>query len=69
MKNYQPDYYNNFKCIADKCSITCCQEWKIAVDDATTVAHTHAIRMAVWLLNWTKNIGVRFFQRINYVIL
>lgn len=33
MKNYQPDYYNNFKCIADKCSITCCQEWKIAVDD------------------------------------
>ena len=22
MKNYQPDYYNNFKCIADKCSIT-----------------------------------------------
>lgn len=35
MKKYQPDYYNNFKCIADKCSITCCQEWKIAVDDAT----------------------------------
>ena len=35
MKNYQPDYYNNIKCIADKCSITCCQEWKIAVDDAT----------------------------------
>ena len=35
MKNYQPDYYNYFKCIADNCSITCCQEWKIAVDDAT----------------------------------
>ena len=35
MKNYQPDYYNNFKCIDDKSSITCCQEWKIAVDDAT----------------------------------
>lgn len=35
MKNYQPDYYNKFKCIADKCSITCCQEWKIAVDEAT----------------------------------
>ena len=26
MKNYQPDYYNNFKCIADKCSITCWQD-------------------------------------------
>lgn len=35
MKKYQPDYYNKFKCIADKCSITCCQEWKIAVDEAT----------------------------------
>ena len=80
MKNYQPDYYNNFKCIADKCSITCCQEWKIAVDDATNrkwkklsadkvSALTHVIRMAVWLLNWTKNIGVRFFQMISYVIL
>ena len=90
MKNYQPDYYNNFKCIADKCSITCCQEWKIAVDDATNrkwkklsppdtlsaapfsadkVSGKHVIRMAVWLLNWTKNTGVRFFQRISYVIL
>lgn len=24
--------YDSFHCIADKCSITCCQEWKIEVD-------------------------------------
>lgn len=30
-----PDYYNKFTCIADKCPITCCKEWKIAVDADT----------------------------------
>lgn len=29
------NYYDQFKCIADKCSMTCCQEWRIAVDDET----------------------------------
>jgi len=31
----KPDYYDSFTCIADKCSFTCCREWKIAVDDDT----------------------------------
>lgn len=35
MQRIRPDYYNRFKCIADHCSITCCQEWKIAVDADT----------------------------------
>lgn len=34
-KEIKTDYYDNFTCIADKCSFTCCQEWKIAVDDDT----------------------------------
>lgn len=29
------NYYDEFKCIADKCSLTCCQEWRIAVDEET----------------------------------
>lgn len=36
MKRIRPDYYDKFMCIADKCPITCCQEWKIAVDDKTS---------------------------------
>ena len=32
MKTYYPSYYKNFICIADKCPITCCQEWNIGVD-------------------------------------
>ena len=35
MPIFAPDYYKNFTCIADKCPITCCQEWKIAVDNDT----------------------------------
>ena len=97
MKNYQPDYYNNFKCIADKCSITCCQEWKIAVDDATnrkwkklsppdtlSAAHFSADKVSgksdnlssytchkdgSLVIKLDENTGVRFFQRISYVIL
>lgn len=35
MEHIFPDYYNKFHCIADRCTITCCQEWKITVDDDT----------------------------------
>ena len=29
----KPVFYDRFTCIADQCPLTCCQEWKIAVDD------------------------------------
>lgn len=35
MKRLRPDYYDRFTCIAGACPITCCQEWKINVDDDT----------------------------------
>lgn len=35
MLTIYPDYYTQFTCIADSCPITCCQEWKIYVDDTT----------------------------------
>lgn len=28
-----PSYYNQFKCIADKCTATCCAGWAIVIDD------------------------------------
>lgn len=33
MKYRMPDYYKNFKCIADKCPMTCCEGWAIVIDD------------------------------------
>ncbi len=35
MREIKPDYYDRFVCVADQCPMTCCQEWKIAVDDKT----------------------------------
>lgn len=35
MKVRKPIYYDEFSCIADNCPFTCCQEWKIGVDDNT----------------------------------
>lgn len=31
----KPSYYDEFKCLADKCPFTCCMEWDISVDEAT----------------------------------
>ncbi len=30
-----PDYYNKFKCIANKCKHSCCIGWEIDIDDVT----------------------------------
>lgn len=35
MTQIRPDYYDRFSCTADQCPITCCQEWKISVDEHT----------------------------------
>ncbi|SES94080.1 flagellin lysine-N-methylase [[Clostridium] polysaccharolyticum] len=35
MKESKIDFYDTFSCIAGECSITCCQEWKIEIDEET----------------------------------
>lgn len=35
MKVIKPSYYDKFRCTANNCPQTCCQEWKIAVDNQT----------------------------------
>lgn len=35
MKVIKPDYYDNFACDAAECVFTCCQDWKITVDEKT----------------------------------
>ena len=34
MKTVIPDYYREFRCIADRCRHTCCVGWEIDVDEA-----------------------------------
>ena len=35
MKLYAPKYYENFKCVADKCKHSCCVGWEIDIDQIT----------------------------------
>ena len=35
MKIYAPEYYKNFKCIADRCRHSCCVGWEIDIDSDT----------------------------------
>ncbi|MBR2021743.1 MAG: flagellin lysine-N-methylase [Clostridia bacterium] len=35
MKEIFPNYYNEFKCIADKCKHSCCVGWEIDIDEDT----------------------------------
>lgn len=39
MKLYAPKYYTAFKCIADKCSHSCCIGWEIDVDENTAALY------------------------------
>ena len=39
MKIYAPEYYKRFKCIADKCTHSCCVGWQIYVDEKTALWH------------------------------
>ncbi len=32
---YAPSYYNDFRCIADKCRHSCCIDWEICIDENT----------------------------------
>lgn len=35
MKQFEPDYYKEFSCIADKCKHSCCVGWEIDIDEET----------------------------------
>lgn len=35
MRTIKQNFYDNFKCIADKCPCTCCSGWQIVIDEAT----------------------------------
>lgn len=35
----KPDFYDSFKCIADRCTDTCCVGWEIDIDDGSQEAY------------------------------
>jgi lysine-N-methylase len=41
MKTFVPNYYKDFKCIADKCKHSCCIGWEIDIDDDTLATYNN----------------------------
>ncbi len=39
MRYIKPDYYDSFRCTADKCPDTCCAGWQIVIDDDTMIKY------------------------------
>ena len=39
MKLFAPEYYKHFKCIADKCTHSCCIGWEIDIDEETLLIY------------------------------
>lgn len=39
MREFKPSYYDDFKCIADKCRHNCCIGWEIDVDTDTMIRY------------------------------
>lgn len=40
MKKIYPDFYENFKCIADRCPDSCCKDWDVVVDDKSAEVYS-----------------------------
>ena len=35
MRYIRPDYYDTFRCLADRCPSSCCEGWQIVIDEAS----------------------------------
>ena len=44
----KPDYYDKFKCIADKCEDTCCAGWQIVIDEESMKKHKNFKGDYIW---------------------
>lgn len=44
----RPDYFDEFKCIADKCPDTCCAGWQIVIDDASLEKYKNLKGDYIW---------------------
>ena len=56
MKTVYPDYYESFRCIAEKCRYNCCIGWEIDID-------SHSLEL---YQNTSGNFGKRLSDSISY---
>ena len=63
-----PDYYKDFKCIADRCEDTCCAGWQIVIDDESLSRYKKYIDESTENDKKTSSDNHTFNERLNQSI-
>jgi hypothetical protein len=63
MKQFTPDYFNTFKCIADKCTHSCCIGWEIDVDEVTLDFYKSI--KGIYLVLFNKKLADILYKKYN----
>lgn len=62
MRYIKPDYYDKFRCIADRCPDTCCAGWQIVIDDDSLDAYAKEPELA-GEIDWQEGIFKQYQGR------
>lgn len=62
MRYVKPDYYDDFRCIADKCPDTCCAGWQIVIDEKTLTQYEKEPGL-VGKIDWQEGIFKQYGGR------
>lgn len=68
MKDIYPDFYKDFKCIANRCEDSCCKDWDIDVDSETEKFYNTVktpLGDKIRSLTYTDEYGERVFRSSN----
>ena len=59
----RPDYFNEFKCIADKCKDTCCAGWQIVIDKESIEKYKNIKGDYIWKVMANVDWEERIFRQ------
>lgn len=65
MRDIYPDFYKDFRCIANRCEDSCCKDWDIDVDSETEKFYntvSGALGKKIRSLTYTDEYGERVFR-------
>ena len=68
MRDIYPDFYREFKCIANRCEDSCCKDWDIDVDSETEKFYNtvnNPLGDKIRSLTYTDEYGERVFKSNN----
>ncbi len=70
MRDIYPDFYREFKCIANRCEDSCCKDWDIDVDSETEKFYNtvnNPLGDKIRSLTYTDEYGERIFRALRLI--